>query len=55
MTLTKLFADSLKVILNHYKFSKPPLEARIVVLEEMIEQLCIEIDDLNQRNHNDGK
>lgn len=55
MTLTKLFADSLKVILNHYKFSKPPLEARIVVLEDMVVQLCIAIDVLNQRNHNDGK
>jgi len=55
MTLLKLFADSIEMVANHYKFSKPPLEARIVVLEEMIEQLCIEIDDLNQRNHNDGK
>lgn len=55
MTLLKLFADSIEMVANHYKFSKPPLEARIVVLEEMIEQLCIEIDDLNQRNYNDGK
>lgn len=55
MTLTKLFADSLEIIFNHYKFSTPPLEARIVVLEDMVEQLCIEIDALNQRNYNDGK
>lgn len=55
MRLTKTYADMLEMVSNHYKFGNVPLEARVVVLEEIVEMLCIRLDLLEQRSSNDGK
>jgi hypothetical protein len=53
MTLTKFLADAYEMLYSHYKFGKPPLEARVVVLEEMVKELCIVIDTMKQGNHDE--
>lgn len=55
MRLTQTYADMLEMVRNHYKFGSVPLEARVMVLEELVEMLCIKLDDIQQRSSNDGK
>lgn len=55
MKTTDMYADLIEMVLQHYKFGKPPLEAKVLVLQEMVQELCIRIDDLERRSSNDGK
>lgn len=55
MIMTKYMQDLNEMVRNQYKFGNVPIEARVIVLEELVELLCNQIDKLNQRNDNDGK